>query len=160
MILHPNLTYSKFDFAFNSLPDQIKQHRFYFSKNKRGFGEEAFHAMWYYLSERYSLRNFLEIGVYRGQTLSLVALIQMLSKKKQKVTGISPLKNIGDSLSTYVDIDYRSDILSNFKIFNLNAPKIVEAYSTDPVAKETIESMPWDCIFIDGSHEYEIVKQV
>ena len=51
---------------------QIKDHRFYFSQNKRGYGEDAFHVMWELLYDKYNFSNFVEIGVYRGQTISLI----------------------------------------------------------------------------------------
>ena len=57
----------------------IKKHRFYFRLYKRGYGEDAFHAMWEFIIKTFRPRNILEIGVYRGQTLTLFSLI---SKKE------------------------------------------------------------------------------
>ena len=34
---------------------------------------------------------------------------------------------------------------------------LVKALSTDPEAVAHIQSQPWDMIYIDGSHEFEIV---
>ena len=56
---------------FYHLPFSIINHRVYFSKEFRGFGEEAFHSMWYLLLSEFKPKNCLEIGVYRGQIISL-----------------------------------------------------------------------------------------
>jgi len=36
------------------------------AENRRGFGENAFHTMWYLLLEEFKPATFLEIGVFRG----------------------------------------------------------------------------------------------
>src|SRR4051812_25161223 len=56
------------------LHPELKAHRLYFTGNRRGFGEHVFHVMWSLLLEQFKPRDFLEIGVYRGQVISLVAL--------------------------------------------------------------------------------------
>ncbi|MCZ2340159.1 MAG: hypothetical protein LC127_18615, partial [Chitinophagales bacterium] len=45
------------------LPKILLKHRKYFSQNNRGFGEDAFHAMWWLLFREYKPVNCLEIGV-------------------------------------------------------------------------------------------------
>ncbi|HVF81540.1 MAG TPA: class I SAM-dependent methyltransferase [Flavisolibacter sp.] len=143
-----------------SLPDALKAHRFYFQQESRGFGEDAFHVMWYLLSSKYSLTNFLEIGVYRGQTISLISLIGKLKGNPVHVYGISPFSSVGDSVSTYLNhIDYQQDTYKNFTFFSLEKPELMKAYSTDREAKDLIASKYWDCIYIDGSHDFEIVLE-
>src|SRR5437867_8857080 len=64
-------------YFWNGLPAPLREHRAYFHnvpQNRRGFGEDAFHTMWYLLLEEFEPANFLEIGVFRGQVISLVAL--------------------------------------------------------------------------------------
>src|ERR1700730_17134781 len=51
-------------------PEEIREHRKYYSQNNRGFGEDAFHAMWWTLLAEYKPGVALEIGVYRGQVTS------------------------------------------------------------------------------------------
>ena len=53
----------------------VRRHRLYFSKNKRGYGEDAFSGMWDFIFKTYQPINILEIGVYRGQTLSLFHIL-------------------------------------------------------------------------------------
>jgi predicted O-methyltransferase YrrM len=137
---------------------KLKQHRLYYKENQRAFGEDAFTSMWTLLYERYKFHNFLEIGVYRGQTLSLITLLAGLNKCKTTVVGITPLESSGDSVSSYPEINYYEDIKNNFLKFNLALPKIIKAYSTDDAAIVAIKSTIWDCIYIDGNHDYENVK--
>ena len=142
-----------------ALPEELREHRKFFQTERRGFGEDAFHTMWWRLIERFRPARFLEIGVYRGQTLSLIALIAKTEGLSIQVTGISPFSSAGDSVSNYGGgLDYRADTLANFARFNLPAPELLQAYSTDPEAVELIRDRVWDIIYIDGNHDYDVVK--
>lgn len=50
---------------------------------------EAFHVMWFLLHREFKPRSFLEIGVYRGQVLSLVSVLHPIHGTGGEVTGIS-----------------------------------------------------------------------
>ncbi|MFM7183115.1 MAG: class I SAM-dependent methyltransferase [Verrucomicrobiales bacterium] len=141
------------------LPVQLREHREYFKAARRGFGEDAFHTMWWHLVRRFKPADFLEIGVYRGQTLSLVALIAQIESIGCSVYGISPFSSAGDSVSRYApEVDYFQDTLSNFRHFGLPAPSLIKAFSTDEDALALMRSRSWDCIYIDGNHDYDVVK--
>ena len=141
------------------LPDDLRAHRQYFQRDHRGFGEDVFHTMWFLLFREFQPKSFLEIGVYRGQILSLLALLQKQWAGSIDVTGISPFTPLSDSVSRYMkDIDYLTDTLQNFERFNLPPPQLVRARSTDREAVDHIASRSWDCIYIDGGHDYETVK--
>ena len=88
----------------------------YIFQNLRGVGEDAFSSMWEYLFRTYRPKNILEIGVYRGQTLSLFQILSNLYLIDSKIYGITPLDFSGDSVSEYIDIDYLEDI-KEFLIF-------------------------------------------
>ncbi|QTN32171.1 class I SAM-dependent methyltransferase [Akkermansiaceae bacterium] len=142
-----------------SLPAELRKHRQYFQENQRGYGEDAFHVMWWNLIRRFKPQNFLEIGIYRGQTISLVSLITKMEGISCEVHGISPFSSVGDSVSDYLrGIDYLEDTLKNFHHFSLPSPELLKAYSTDDEAVNLIRSRSWDIIYIDGNHDYEIVK--
>lgn len=142
------------------LPKELRDHRAYFSINRRGFGEDAFHTMWWRLFHEFKPKSFLEIGVYRGQVISLIALLSQQEGIDCKTTGISPFTSVGDSVSKYRgDLDYHFDTLSHFEHFRLPKPNLVQAYSTDEKALEAIASCKWDIIYIDGNHDYEIVAK-
>lgn len=151
--------YDYFDNHFeNILGDALKRHRSYFSSG-RGFGEDAFHSMWYQIFKEYRPKEILEIGVFRGQTLSLFSMLGRLFEIDSNIFGISPLVSGNDEVSNYpVEIDYAKDIESHFKFFKLPEAKILKAYSTDKAAIQLIESKKWDLIYIDGSHDYDVVK--
>jgi hypothetical protein len=140
-------------------PDELKRHRQYFLQDQRGFGEDAFHVMWWMLYRKMRPKRFLEIGVYRGQTISLAALLHRTMGIDGYITGISPFSPAGDSVSTYRgNLDYLLDTQSHFRAFDLPAPDLLRAYSTDQTATERISQAAWDAIYIDGNHDYEVAK--
>lgn len=139
------------------IPSTVKDHRNYFKQGGRGFGEDAFHAMWYLLLREFRPFNCLEIGVYRGQTISLWALLSRLFDFPCRIHGISPFTPAGDSVSIYLsNIDYKADTIKNHEAFGLPCPELLEAFSTDKDAVNLIRENDWDMIYIDGSHDYDI----
>jgi len=144
------------------LPVALQRHRTYFSEpgKARGFGEHAFHTMWDLLLREFKPPSFLEIGVFRGQTISLVTLWSRLNKAPCEVWGISPFSGAEDSVSKFPQgLDYLKDTLLNFDHFGLPHPRLVRAFSTDPEALQTIQSRRWDMIYIDGNHDEDIVRK-
>lgn len=139
-------------------PGWIRDHRSYFAKNQRGFGEDAFHAAWFLVLQTFKPVKILEVGVYRGQAISLWALISSKLNLECEILGISPLNSSGDGVSNYLALDYMEDIKSNFKYFNLELVDLLPAFSTDSEALKTIRGGNWDLVYIDGSHDYEVVK--
>ena len=141
------------------LPPELRAHREYFATGGRGFGEAAFHVMWFLLFREFQPRTFLEIGIFRGQTISLVALLQRMKGSTGETAGISPFLAAGDSVSKYPDsINYLDDTLANFAHFALPMPELLTAFSTDEKAREFIAARSWDCIYIDGNHDYDVAK--
>ena len=139
-------------------PPNIRAHRKYIEKERKGFGEEAFHAMWWLLLKEFKPERLLEIGVYRGQVISLWSLINKHLGRPCEVHGISPFSSLGDSVSSYAkNLDYIGDILEAFSYWKLLLPVLVKCLSTDAEAVSHIRSRLWDIIYIDGSHEFEIV---
>ena len=156
----PNAFYREcYRYFHFKLPPQFKAHRQYFSVERRGFGEDAFHTMWFLLFQEFKPVNFLEIGVWRGQTASLAALNQKWFGTTGLVVGIAPFQPSGDSSPFHnAALDHQADTLKNFDAFHLPHPKLLKAFSTDAPAVELIQSREWDCIYIDGDHEYQTVK--
>jgi predicted O-methyltransferase YrrM len=115
--------------------------------------------MWFLIFREFRPKSFVEIGVFRGQSLSLAALLAREFKLDCLVQGISSFSLAGDAVSKYRhDVDYYSDTLKNFARFNLPAPSLLKAFSTDPEAAKLLASRTWDIIYIDGSHDYEVVR--
>jgi hypothetical protein len=147
-------------YFYQELPPEISAHRLYFQKRRRGFGENPFHVMWFLLLREFKPSNFLEIGVFRGQTISLASLCARLLNLRSEVYGISPFSPAGDSVSRYrTDVDYLEDTLANFDHFGLAHPHLLKAYSTDGAATELVSSKAWDMIYIDGNHDYEVARK-
>jgi Methyltransferase domain len=148
-------------YFYQRTPPAVREHRAYFQRPWMGFGEDAFHAMWFLLFREFKPAAFLEIGVYRGQTLSLAALLSRINGVPCEVQGISPFSSAGDSLTKRYSgkFDYYEDTLKNFEHFKLPVPKLLRAYSTDDAAKTLITSRRWDLIYIDGNHDYEVARQ-
>src|SRR5262249_10669127 len=141
-----------------SAPEWLRQHRWFFSQESRGFGEDAFHAMWFKLLSERRPRRCLEIGVYRGQVISLWLLIAEKMGFPIEVHGISPFSPAGDSVSKYIEgLDYYADVLANCARFSSERPRLLRAYSTDAEAVALINVGSWDLIYIDGSHEEAVV---
>ena len=139
-------------------PETVRRHRDFFKQEQRGFGEDALHAMWWQLLRQFRPASCLEIGVYRGQVISLWSLIARTLSYACEVHGITPLTPVGDQVSVYrVDVNYLQDILEFSNFFDLPAPTLVRSLSTEPSAVEHISSRQWDLIYIDGSHDYEVV---
>lgn len=148
-----------FHYYHRKLPAKLREHRDYFTQEGRGFGEDAFHTMWYLLFPAFRPARFLEIGVFRGQTISLAALIARHLQLDTEICGISPFSPAGDSVSTYEGgVDYREDTLANFNHFDLPAPRLLQAYSTSDEAVRFIAEGAWDMIYIDGNHDYDVAR--
>jgi len=141
----------------NVVPESTRRHRGYFGLNGRGFGEDAFHGMWWKLLEEFKPTCAVEIGVFRGQTISLWSLQARQLNQTMDVWGISPLSNVGDAVSNYLALDYESDIEVNFQEFDLGAPNLVQARSQEQLAKDFMATRMWDLVYIDGSHDFEDV---
>lgn len=98
------------DYFYFKSKKSIFYHRKYFKNNNRGFGEDAFHSMWSFIFYKFKPITVLEIGVYRGQTLSQFEILSKELKLKSQVFGISPLTSDSDKVSKYAVLDYQSDI--------------------------------------------------
>jgi hypothetical protein len=165
----------------------IYQHRNYVETNDLGFGDPAFHYMWYLLiqhvSENFPHPRFLEIGVFKGQVISLWELIASKLNLELSITGISPLKGNPlpklkwtrrlktllssqfrkelKSANFYPQEDYRAIIADFFEAFNLQFSKVrlIEGYSNNAEVIETVKLEKFSVIYIDGDHTFEGVTE-
>jgi hypothetical protein len=124
----------------------------------RGFGEKAFHAMWYLLFDQYRFKNALEIGVYRGQTVTLWSLLSRHLGYHCDIHALSPFSKTTDSVSRYAAMDYEMDIKDHCRHFNINMPSLCKTFSTTAEAEHYISSSTWDLIYIDGNHDCEVAQ--
>ncbi len=153
--------YSYFhSYYWHRLPQCFRDHRNYFKQGGRGFGEDAFYAMWYFLFRYFRPRAVLEIGVFRGQIISLWTVLSRELSIPVEVHGLSPFEATSDSVTQYPEgIDYHRDVILNLRQFEgINLPHLHKAYSTDEEGRRVISSRKWDIIYIDGDHDYNVVK--
>ena len=145
-------------YFYNMCPSDLREHRVYYKKDGRAFGEDAFHILWFMLLREFRPFRCLEIGVYRGQVISLWALIAKKLNFLCEIHGISPFTPAGDQVSVYLkSINYQQDILMHHRHFDLPLPTLFSAFSTDSDAVEYIRAKRWDLIYIDGGHDYDVV---
>src|SRR2546421_2714935 len=131
------------------LPESIQGHRRYFTQNRRGFGEDAFHALWFLLFQEFRPKHALEIGVYRGQTITLWKLLSRHFGFDCAIGAVSPFASAGDSVSRYEEqIDYWEDVRKNHAQFDLPLPEVCRQFSTAPEAQDFIANRAWEVIYI------------
>lgn len=150
--------------AFEQLVNQttyLQQHRDWVTGNDWGYGEKQFHWMWNLLI-REAPKHFkmLEIGVFKGQTISLISLLNKQYRKEGQIFGLTPLTKSGDQYATHPDIDYEAAISTIYGTFGLDAEDltIFHGLSTDSLLIEQAEAVgPYDMIYVDGCHDYAVV---
>lgn len=134
----------------------LKWHRDFIVKNRYGYGNRSLHYMWKMLvGQMPDGFNFLEIGVFKGQILNLVGVCATQAKKKCQCIGVTPL----DSTDGHPKSNYENDILNIQRQFSHNGTwGIVQGLSTDTEVMYTTQTYgPYDLMYIDGGHTYEVV---
>jgi hypothetical protein len=161
----------------------LAEHRRHVENNQLGFGDASFHAMWLRLlhaaNRRFGTTRALEIGIYKGQVISLWALIAKTWGFPIHIYGISPLegqpaprsKTVAwlrrlfdrrfrdESLNGnfYPNADYNLAITNLFDHFSLNFSSIElhKGYSTDEAVTRRLANDTFHLLYIDGDHTYE-----
>lgn len=123
----------------------LKAHRDYVETNVWGFGERSFWWMWKLLCDELPTNfSFLEIGCFKGATLSVIKLL----RPDAKVFGITPL----DATGIDWEDDYEQLIKDIHDKFELAYPFIVKRRSDHPKSIETASAVNWDIVYVDGGH--------
>jgi cephalosporin hydroxylase len=163
----------------------LRDHRDWVEKYNWGFGDRAFHYMWYLLLTQETLGRvnptLLEIGVYKGQVISLWSLIAAKQGAMPHIYAISPLTaghrelpsvlhRIGLKLSRryrenvesrnhYPKEDYTRCIEQIFSQFDLDVSSVhfLKGYSQDRRIKAQAENLSFDMAYVDGGHRYDEV---
>lgn len=185
------------DFVWAHFKDEVdknallKAHRDYVEEKQAGFGDRSFHYMWYLLlkdlREKKEEISCLEIGIFKGQVISLWALVSKNIGLKNKITGVSPLEgNYPNNrffrnyyirkLLSYVipsirrdfadgNIHIQEDFLDHIqKMFDnakvdLNEVNLIKGYSNDESIVAKIKDQKFDIVYIDGDHSYKVCKE-
>jgi hypothetical protein len=158
-------------------------HRKHIEQNKLGYGDGAFHAMWKLLlmaaHKRFGRVDALEIGVFKGQVISLWALLAKTHGWPMRVHAVTPLE--GQALSGarwwrsikyrllpsyrerirsgdfYPDDDYEDIVRRLFAHFGLDFSdvRLVRGYSTDPAVLVEMQADRFHIVYVDGDHTYD-----
>ncbi len=166
----------------DSLP-WLKDHRDWVEVNQWGYGDRAFHFLWYMLlTEDVFLKSkspsLLEIGVFKGQVISLWALIAKHAGVHAQIVGVSPFR--GESPgggfvrrawrrinprhrenaragNLHPDLDYEKCVKGIFDRFHLpmDRVRLVLGLSQDAEVQKRLETAGFDVVYIDGDHRYE-----
>ena len=160
----------------------LYEHRRHIETNKLGFGDAAFHAMWLRLlchaCSRFDTIRALEIGVFKGQVISLWAMIAKRFKIDIQITAITPLSGqplprsrISTWLRSRLDsrfqeqlrnanfyalADYRAIITELFNRFDTSFSSVLlyHGYSTDQRVLKSTEKATYHIVYVDGDHTY------
>lgn len=134
----------------------LKDHRDFVQQNAFGFGERSFHWMWKLIVDKMPREfSFLEIGVFRGQVLSLIKLLSNITNKISHTTGVTPL----NGADGHWESDYRKDIETIHDRYSLEKNyEIIHGYSTDQDIIEQASKQQYDIVYIDGGHTSEVVS--
>lgn len=140
--------------------EQIREHRDFIedSQNKHhliyGHGHKCLSYLWKLLIDEMPEQfKFLEIGVYKGQILSLVQMLSDISNKRPTIVGITPL--FDPPFANYDRLPYIQKLYDQFGLTFKNTT-ILDGLSQDVnKIKEAKALGPYDMIYIDGDHTYE-----
>ncbi len=161
----------------------LAAHRQHVETNKLGFGDPAFHAMWASLiaaaGKRFGTVRALEIGVFKGQVISLWALMARKSAVNLEVSALGPLagqprpkstllnkvryrlsrrfREQIDNANFYAEEDYPAIIAAHFAHHGLdfNQVKQYRGFSTDPLLLQRLAHETFHIVYVDGDHSYE-----
>jgi len=182
---HNEALYEEFTRLTDSV-EFLKRHRDFVEANDWGFGDRAFHYMWLMLLSDANRRSrpvrALEIGVYKGQVISLWALIAKQMRIDLEITGISPFEGNAKPMSRlrrkvrrmmdpryrrdaeagnlYLEDDYLGKVSKIFATFDLGLGhcRLIKGRSNDPAIAASLNSERFSIIYIDGDHTFEGVR--
>jgi hypothetical protein len=140
---------------------ELKYHRDIVEQWEFGYGERSFQWLWNLVAQElpHGFR-FLEIGVYQGQVLSLMSLLNKRYEKHGLIVGLTPLEPADDAFSKHHDVDYEERIKILYGINRLDAADLllIVGYSDREREIELARKEgPYHCIYIDGNHNYDVV---
>lgn len=161
----------------------LAAHRRHVEEKSLGFGDPAFHWLWHLLlaaaGRRFGAFDALEIGVFKGQVISLWALLARERGLAARIHAVTPLAgqpmpapgfwrslryrldrrfrervNSGDF---YAAEDYEAIVRAHFAHHGLSFDdvRLLRGYSTEPAIQTEAARHRYALLYIDGDHTYE-----
>lgn len=155
---------------------------------RHGYGTRAFHYLWYLLVASHARRSdpvrVLEIGVFKGQVLSLASLAARELDVPILATGVSPLTGNQEPLPPWraarkflFDSRWRAQyLLGNLhpagdhlaeirRIYDafaldLRSVKLLRGLSTDSHVVDQLRQNQYTIVFIDGDHSESVLASI
>lgn len=137
----------------------LKEFREWVEKNKFGYGHRSFIQVWkLFVKECPDNFKFLELGIYKGQSIAAVALCSILEQKQCQIFAVSPYQ--GDGFH-YEFLNYKECVNEIFKRWAPQiSPVLITGQSLDSdVLEKVMMESPFDGIYIDSEHEYEVTSK-
>lgn len=157
-------------------------HRRHVEEHQLGYGDPAFHTLWRLLLQaaaaRFGTVRALEIGVYKGQVISLWSLLAREHRLAVRVSALSPLQGqpmprsrvlnklrhwfspgFREKVASgnfYPTDDYAGVIRALFAKYALDFDQVTlhRGYSTDPALLARLAGERYEIIYVDGDHTY------
>ena len=167
----------------------LKSHRDLIERNHWGHGERAFHYLWYLILQELSADGdrvcCCEIGVYKGQVISLWSRLAAEFGVTARITAISPFegnfaessgrwnllrrliarisprhRELSRSGSLYPREDYLAAVQRVFTANGLDRKLVtlLKGYSQDAHVLAEVSGRQFDLLYIDGDHTYATVR--
>lgn len=154
---HNKLIVDNFRELTNSIED-LKKHRDFIDDQQKmgilyGHGDRSLQYLWKLIVDEMPRNfNFLEIGVYKGQILSLIELLSKKANKTPKIYGVTPLYD--PDFATYDRLPYIKTMYSTFGL-SMDNTTIFDGLSQDQkIIDEVKKQAPFDIVYVDGDHSY------
>lgn len=161
----------------------LAAHRRHVEDNQLGFGDPAFHSLWRMLLQaaagRFGSVRALEIGVFKGQVISLWSLLAREHRLDVRVAALSPLQGqpmprsrVLNKLRHWLSPRFREEVASGnfyppddyagtirdlFRRFDLDFERVMllRGFSTDDALLDRLRDAQFEIIYVDGDHTYE-----
>lgn len=169
------------DYTAATLADPLlARHRAHVERHQLGYGDPAFHALWQQLlasaQAKFGRVDALEIGVFKGQVISLWALLAHQHGWNVRVHAISPVsgqpmppqgwwRSLRYRLSArfreqvsvgnfHPEEDYERILRTHFDAHGLSFDdvRLVRGFSTDPTVRAAVAAERFQILYIDGDH--------